>query len=49
MNDFRGMHKLREAAGKHFVAGVVLYDGEIAASFGDRFFAVPIRALWETA
>jgi predicted AAA+ superfamily ATPase len=46
--DFRGMHKLRDAAGKRFVAGVVLYDGEITASFGDGFFAVPIRALWET-
>jgi predicted AAA+ superfamily ATPase len=46
--DFRGMNRLREAGGKHFVAGVVLYDGEITASFGDRFFAVPIRALWET-
>ena len=48
VKDFRGMQKLREAAGKNFVAGVVLSDGEITASFGDRFFAVPIRALWET-
>ena len=48
VTDFRGMRKLREAAGKRFSAGVVLYDGEITASFGDEFFAVPIRALWET-
>jgi predicted AAA+ superfamily ATPase len=47
-SDFRGMRKLREAAGKRFVAGVVLYDGEITASFGDGCFAVPLRALWET-
>ena len=46
--DFRGMRKLREAAGKRFAAGVVLYDGEITASFGDGFFAVPLRAVWET-
>jgi predicted AAA+ superfamily ATPase len=46
--DFRGMRKLREAAGKRFAAGVVLYDGEITASFGDRLFAVPLRTLWET-
>jgi predicted AAA+ superfamily ATPase len=46
--DFRGMRKLREGAGKRFAAGVVLYDGEITASFGDGFFAVPLRALWET-
>jgi predicted AAA+ superfamily ATPase len=45
--DFRGLRKLREAAGARFVAGVVLYDGEISASFGDGFFAVPIRNLWE--
>jgi predicted AAA+ superfamily ATPase len=46
--DFRGIRKLQEAAGKRFAAGVVLYDGEITASFGDGCFAVPLRALWET-
>ena len=45
--DFRGLRKLKDAAGKRFAAGVVLYDGEISASFGDGMFAVPIRALWE--
>lgn len=45
--DFRGLRKLKEATGKRFAAGVVLYDGEVSASFGDRFFAVPIRQLWE--
>ena len=45
--DFRGMRKLRNAAGERFAGGVVLYDGETAASFGDRFLAVPIRRLWE--
>lgn len=46
-SDFRGLRKLAAAAGKHFVAGVVLYDGEATAGFGDRLYAVPIRALWE--
>ena len=46
--DFRGLRKLKEAAGKRFAAGVVLYDGEISASFGDGMHAVPLRALWET-
>jgi len=46
--DFRGIRKLREAAGKRFAAGAVLYDGEITASFGDGLFAVPLRALWDT-
>lgn len=45
--DFRGLNKLKDAAGERFVRGVVLYDGETSASFGDRLHAVPIRALWE--
>jgi predicted AAA+ superfamily ATPase len=46
--DFRGLRKLKEAAGKRFAAGLVLYDGEMSVGFGDKFYAVPIRALWET-
>ena len=45
--DFRGLRKLKEVVGKRFVRGVVLYDGETSASFGDGLHAVPIRALWE--
>jgi hypothetical protein len=46
--DFRGLRKLREAAATRFTAGVVLYDGEASAGFGEGFYAVPIRLLWET-
>lgn len=45
--DFRGLRKLKDAAGRRFTAGVVLYDGEASAGFGDDLYAVPIRALWE--
>lgn len=45
--DFRGLRRLRDAAGKRFVAGVVLYDGDASVGFGEGLFAVPIRALWE--
>lgn len=45
--DFRGLRKLRDAAGKQFAAGVVLYDGTAATRFGDNLFAVPLRSLWE--
>lgn len=45
--DFRGLRKLREAAGRRFAAGVVLYDGTAAIPFGDNLFAVPLRSLWE--
>jgi len=44
--DFRGLHKFRDGAGKRFSAGVVLYDGEVSASFGERMYAVPLSQLW---
>ncbi len=44
--DFRGLRKLREAAGSRFATGVVLYDGEASVGFGERLYAVPVRALW---
>lgn len=46
--DFRGLRKLREAAGKQFTSGVVLYDGETLLPFGENLYAVPIRKLWES-
>ena len=47
--DFRGLRKLKEIAGTRFVCGVVFYDGEVLVRFAADLFAVPIRALWETA
>jgi predicted AAA+ superfamily ATPase len=46
-SDLRGLRKLRKAAGTAFQRGVVLYDGETSASFGEQLFAVAIRSLWE--
>ena len=34
-------HSISRAAGARFAGGVVLYDGETGASFGDRLHAVP--------
>lgn len=45
--DFSGLRRLRDVAGKRFVAGAVLYDGETCARFGEGMFAVPIRMLWD--
>jgi len=45
--DFRGLRKLKDAAGRRFTCGVVLYDGTMTLPFGDSMYAVPIRALWE--
>ncbi|MBL8112844.1 MAG: DUF4143 domain-containing protein [Acidobacteria bacterium] len=47
-SDFRGLRLLRDATGSRFVAGIVLYDGETVAGFGNGLHAVPIRTLWET-
>lgn len=44
-SDFKGLRKLREVAGRQFVTGIVLYDGQHALSFGDGFWAVPLDQL----
>ena len=48
-SDFRGLRKLARVTGERFAAGVVLYDGEVGASFGNSLYAVPLRRLWETS
>ena len=44
--DFRGLKKLKDGSGNRFSAGVVLYDGEASASFGENLYAVPLSELW---
>ena len=44
---FRGLKRLKDACGKTFHCGVLLYDGAEVKSYGDKLFAVPIAALWE--
>jgi predicted AAA+ superfamily ATPase len=44
-SDFKGLRRLREVAGKPFVTGIVLYDGQQALSFGDGSWAVPLDQL----
>ena len=46
--DFRGLKKLQGTVGKQFDAGVVPFDGENMAGFGENLYAIPIRMLWET-
>lgn len=41
------LRNLAAAAGKRFVADVVLYDGENSAGFGDSLCAAPVRRLRE--
>jgi len=46
-NDFRGLKRLAEIAGKKFQRGIVLYSGDqIVGGFGENMQAVPLGAVW---
>lgn len=45
--DFAGLHALAEDAGRRLLRGFVLYAGERAVRFGERYTALPITALWQ--
>jgi predicted AAA+ superfamily ATPase len=44
-SDFRGLRKLRDAAGSRFTAGVVVYAGNATVKFGEQMYAVPVELL----
>lgn len=44
--DWRALGRLRDARGKAFRCGVLLYTGESTVPLSDRIFAVPISGLW---
>lgn len=45
--DFKGLKRLAELAGKKFKRGIVLYSGDQAVGgFGENLQAVPIASLW---
>ena len=45
-NDLRGLKTLREAAGKRFRRGIVLYAGDTVVPLDETLAAVPISNLW---
>ena len=45
--DFKGLARLKEAAGQRFACGVVLHDGERVQETSPRLFAMPISVLWD--
>jgi predicted AAA+ superfamily ATPase len=46
--DGHGLRRLAEQAGKHFQAGIVLYDGSSIFSLGDpHLLAVPFELFWK--
>ena len=45
--DFKGMKRLKEAAGKSFCAGIILYDGDHTNIVDGNIFSAPVATLWE--
>lgn len=45
-SDFRGLRKLQRATPDRFTKGIVLYDGEVCAPFGEGLWAVPAGMVW---
>jgi len=45
-DDFKGLKRVREAAGRSFRTGVLLYDGDTVVPFGDGLYAAPFSILW---
>jgi predicted AAA+ superfamily ATPase len=44
--DFKGLKRLREAAGERFSCGIILHDGERVQKAAPRLFAMPVKMLW---
>ena len=46
-SDFKHIEYLQSIAGKDFLQGIILYQGNKILSFGNKCCAMPISALWE--
>jgi len=46
--DFAGLRHLASLTGEHFVAGLILYDGDLTLPFGPGLWAVPLSTLWRS-
>ena len=44
--DFRGLERLRSAAGDGFACGIVLHDGDRVQQTGSGLYAMPMKMLW---
>lgn len=44
-HDFKGLRKLSNIAGKNWITGIVLYNGDQCLSFGDNLWAIPLSML----
>lgn len=46
-SDFAGLRQLATLTGARFMAGLVLYDGDLTLPFGPGLWAVPLGTLWQ--
>ncbi|GHU36564.1 hypothetical protein AGMMS50256_33330 [Betaproteobacteria bacterium] len=46
VNDLPGLKCFANAAGKAFLCGIILYDGEQTLPLGDKYLAAPLSTLW---
>lgn len=46
--DFKGLRRLKNAAGDRFKGGALVYTGETILPFGDTMYALPLPLLWES-
>ena len=44
---FQGLQRLKKIAGKKFLLGILLYDGDHSNVFEENIFSAPIGVLWE--
>lgn len=44
--DFRGLERLKAAAGEQFLIGILLYDGDHSNAYRDQLHSVPIACVW---
>jgi hypothetical protein len=45
--DFAGLRQLASLTDRRFVAGLILYDGDLTLPFGPQLWAVPVSTLWQ--
>ena len=46
-SDFSGLRRLQAISGERFIAGAVLYCGDMCIAFEENMFALPISVLWD--
>ena len=47
-DDFNSLIDLKKATGRHFMCGIVLYDGERIQQYASNLYAMPFKILWSS-